>query len=399
MQNYFSPFCYLRIVLFGLILLQSLPICAKESEQNKKAQTIKVAILDSFYSEMPLIPLAYKYETAYLQGVKTASYTAKRENYTIQSKFFLYGIKMLDILQAIPEVDAWKADLVIGSNSSDQFLLLNKYLHNILVLSSYASDINIKKLPKNFYSTFLPDDQIMQLLGQFIYKKFPQKNIYVIEQVDCKQCVDVGQLFIESYGQLNSNVKITENKTILDNINTIDSKELIKGHEKDVILIFNNTYYGYNLLIRHISKAFPDKHLIFFSDQDNWNNEVDGRTHPFDLSYESYRIGPILFDSSLPEFKTFTEAYVDLYHKKPQTAMSYMTYVTLMSVLEALRQYPCPEIPNQNMREKILCSYQKALEKKPNWFRKRAFGIYRLTSKGEVLIKRFSMKNLPSNMK
>ncbi len=362
------------------------------SANAEKQIPIKVAILDNYNSEMPFIPLAYKYETAYLQGIKTAEYTAQEKKYIIDSKFFFHGNGPIDIFKSIPLINDWKADVVIGPSSSDKFIMLKNELPNIMVLSSYASGIKLKNLPRNFYSTFLSDDKLMYLLGKFVQEKFTQKNIYLIEQVDCKQCVDAGKLFIQSYKKINPNIKIVENKTILDNVNTINSKKLILGHENDVILIFNSTYYDYNLLTRHIADDFPNKKLIFVSDQDNWRNEVDGRSHPFDLTYESYRIGPILFDQSMPEFKIFVESYVALYHTKPEAALTYMTYVTIMSILEALRQYPSPN-SDIGMREKILYSYETALKNNPNWYKNTTFGIYQLTSKGEVLIKKLAITN------
>lgn len=384
MKNYFFDVLRVLIILFFLC----------PSAQAKDDKVIKLAIFDISYAETPLAPMASEYEKSYLQGIQAVAYTTKPYNLNIEQKFFMYGGGPLDILDSIPEINAWKPDIILGPSSSDQFLLLKNYLPNVLVLSSSASDINLKKMPKNFYSTFPSDENIMTLLSQFIKIKFPEKNIYLIEQVDCKQCIDASQLLISSYKKINPKAEVVENKIILDNIDAIDSGKLLAGHEDDAIVIFNSTYYAYNLLTKHIAQTFPKKNLIFFSDQDNWNNEVDGhRTYHFDLSYQSYRIGPILFDTSLPEFKTFSEAYVALYHKKPQTALSYTTYITLMSVIDAMRQYSCPD-QKKSMREKILYSYTAALKENPNWFRKRAFGIYRLTSKGEVLVKNFPMSDL-----
>ena len=89
MKKTISVIFYFQVIFFLLFLFVSLPIYALSNN------TIRVAILDSFYNEMPLIPLAYKYETAYLQGVQAAAYTAKHEDFNIQSQFFYTELERL----------------------------------------------------------------------------------------------------------------------------------------------------------------------------------------------------------------------------------------------------------------------------------------------------------------
>ncbi|TAK74273.1 MAG: hypothetical protein EPO11_07165 [Gammaproteobacteria bacterium] len=351
---------------------------------------VKLALLDGPYKEMPLVPYLSEYEKAYFAGVEVAAKIAKKYNVEIKYKSFLYGKGSLDILAEIPKISQWQPDLIIGPNSSDQVLLLRNYFPNVMVLSAYASGDALQSLPKNFYSTFLPDSRIMELLSKFVKTKFPQRNIYIIVQTDCKQCVDASRLFIANHKKISSATKITENKLIMDDIKSIDSRRLMVGHTDDVILVFNDAYYAYNVFVTHIISSFPNKDLIFISDQDNWSNEVDGQVHKFDLTYESYRIGPILFDNNLLEFKNFSEAYYQNYNKKPSDAISYLTYRTILSAIEALHQFH-PSILNKNMRERVLYSYFAALQKNPDWFRSNAYGIYRLTSKGEVLVEKLSI--------
>lgn len=381
-----SPYNFKCIfIVLSLTLIYPLLSYAKE------LKTIKIALLDTFYNEMPLVPQAPEYEKAYFAGVQTAGYEAKKYNLQIKYKPFIYGTGPLDILNEIPKVQAWGADLVMGPNASDQCLLLGHQLQGIMILSAYASDVHLKTLSKNFYSTLLPDDRIMALLANYIHKNYPDKNIYVIERIDSKQCVDAGSLFISSIKKISPHVQIFEKKILMQDINDIDSKKLMSGHENDVTLIFNSTYYGYISFVHHVAASFPDKKLIFFSDQDNWSSEVDGHTHKLDLSFDSYRIAPILFDRTSPVFKEFMQAYQNIYHKKPKDAISYMTYYALMSAITSLNEFPDPN-HQATMREKILYSYHTALKKHPNWFRGQDFGIYQLTSKGEVLVKRIPIK-------
>ncbi|OGT31598.1 MAG: hypothetical protein A3E87_05825 [Gammaproteobacteria bacterium RIFCSPHIGHO2_12_FULL_35_23] len=71
-----------------------------------------------------------------------------------------------------------------------------------------------------------------------------------------------------------------------------------------------------------------------------------------------------------------------------------MSYITVISAIEALIKYPSPNKEN-NMREKILYSYTRALEHDPNWFQINNYGIYRSTSQGETLVARLSIPKQP----
>ena len=362
--------------------------------QTKNKNIIKVALLDTPYNEMPLnLSLISEYQKAYLSGIETAAHVARKYNIEIIYKPFFYGEGSLDILDETPKIQDWQADLVIGPSSSDQFTLLRNALPNVMVLSSYASGKTLQTLPKNFYSIFLPDNQIMTLLAEHIHKKFPTKNIYIIVQADCKQCVDVSKLFTTSFNKASPSRKITETKVILDHINSIDSKKLMLGHENDVTLIFNLTYYAYNELVKRIAQSFPNKNLIFFSDQDNWGGEANHNAKTTNTwTYESYRIGPLLADNSLPDYKNFSKAYFSIYQSKPKDGVAYMTYITVMSAIEALNKFPTKN-ENKSIREKILNSYVEAIKKNSNWFRINNYGVYELTPQGEVLAEKLPLPN------
>ena len=357
--------------------------------------TVRLALLDTVYNEMPVkFSLLSEYEQAYLAGVKTAAQFAKQYNINIIYQPFFYDNAngSLELLAETPKIKAWKADLVLGPSSSDQMLMLKDYLPHTMVLSSYASDVTLKKLPKNFYSIFLPDDQVMSLLAGYIHAKYPQKNIYIITQTDDKQSVDVAQEFITAYQTVSPKTKINQVKILLDNISAIDSNQLLAGHEDNIILIFNSTFYGYNELVQHISASMPHAHLVFFSDQDNWGESVIPTPQNIaQLNYESYRIGPVMEDTQLPQYKEFLQTYNTLYHSLPTNAVSYMTYITTISAIKALIAYP-DQNKSDSMREKILYSYTTALSHNPNWFRLNDFAIYRLIPQGEIFITKLPLK-------
>ena len=365
---------------------------------TQPTKTLRIALTDSAYNEMPVNPsLLAEYGRAYLAGVQTATQVAKNYNISIVYQPFFYGDGPLDVLTETPKIQAWNADLVLGPSSSDQMLMLRNYLPSVMVLSSYASDVMLKTLPKNFYSLFLSDDAIMDLLAHYIHEKYPKKNIYIITQVDDKQSVDVSNIFIENYERMAPSTKVVQKKVILDNIDNIDSAKLLAGHENDIVLIFNFSFYDYNMLVEHIAAAMPDKHLIFFSDQDSWGETVskDSNTK-YHLNYESYRIGPIMLARGAPGYKTFEQTYNKIYDKEPDNPVSYISYITVMSAVQALDQYPDPNV-SDNMRQKILYSYLLALGHNPNWFKINDFAIYQITPEGEVLITKLPLPQSKNN--
>src|SRR3989338_5875669 len=237
-------------MIFSVLLFFSICCNNAYATTPTKPREIKVALLDTPYNEMPLdLSLLTEYQNAYLAGAETAVHVSKKYNLDIKYKPFFYGNGPLDILSEIPKIQQWHADLIIGPSSSDQLLLLRNYLPNTIVLSSYASDKTLKTLPKNFYSIFLTDNQIMQLLAGYIHKEYPHKNVYIIAQADCKQCVDVGGLFTKDYRKLPSPTNVSEKKIIMNNVASINAKKIMNGHENDVTLVFNATYYAYNAFI------------------------------------------------------------------------------------------------------------------------------------------------------
>jgi len=360
--------------------------------------TIKIALLDTPFNEVPeqssfwiknksALSSYIMYGQAYVSGVQAAAHSAKKYGINIEYKAFFYGQAPLDVLGEIQKIQSWGADLIIGPSASDQFLLLRNYIPDTMVLSSYASDINLKTLPKNFYTMFFLDNEIMRLLSEYIHKKFSEKNIYILIQTDCKQCVDAGRIFVEQHKKISPDTKIVENKLIMDNIEDIDANRILGKHKDEVILIFNDAYYSYKVLVQHFVDSFPGEKLIFFSDQDNWDENASISDQKNDSRYQSYRIGPILFDDKLPEFRDFEQSYIAINKTKPVYAVSYITYITIMSAVEALKRFSDPNV-SKSMRDKILYAYLMALNKNPNWFKIRYYGIYRVSSKGEVLIEK-----------
>lgn len=372
--------CILRILIFILFA------------QNVFAQntTIKLAILDS--ANLPQkLNLWSEYQKSYISGIKTASEAALKHGYNIQYKPFFYGTEPLAVLNQIPKLKKWNPDIVIGPHYSNQFLLLKKYFPDTIVLSSYASDPDLEKLPKNFYTLCLPITSLAVAMADFVHDKYPNKNIVLITQTDCKECENVGNLFASKYAKFKTN-KITRIKYIQNDINTIDIKSLLMQHQNDLIVAIPPTYYIYNTLINKIAGAFPNNRFTFITEVDNWGKSDEGSIAGQKLyHFDSYRIVPAVLSQYAPKYNEFVANYKNLYHAKPIDGVAYMTYITVVSFIDALEQYPNNE---SSMKRQIYQSYLSALNFNNNWFRSKYYTVYELTTNGEKLSSVIPLNNL-----
>lgn len=362
------------------------------SESTSKV--LRVAILDN-----PNLPeklwMWTHYENAYLAGVETAVLAANKLGIQVEYKAFFYGTQPLDILEKIPQVKKWNPDLILGPHYSNQFLLLKKYFPDVLVLSSYASDPAISRLPYNFYSIFPPDDTMIKSMTDFMTSQFPNRNIDMIVQADCKNCVDMSKLLSDDYYALNKNGHVTNTGFIGDNLQTIDLAKITAGYKKgDIIFLEPVNYYLYINLAARIADYLKEPHLVFFAALDSWGNSdaplksVD--QHP-EVKYDTYRITSLLLDDqSEDKLHQFNQLFSEHYGELSTDPLSYMTFLSVMSAVSAVTQFP-GDNPNLPMREQILVSFKKALAQDPNWYRPRTFGIYQYSNysagNGEVLVK------------
>lgn len=356
---------------------------------------LRVAILDNLKLSETL-GVSFNYENIYLSGINIAVLAARKQGIDIEYKTFFYGANPLDVLRKVPEVQAWKPDIILGPHYSNQFLLLKKYFSDVLILSSYASDPALVNLPSNFYSICLPDDVVLKILSQFVYKKFADRNIHIISQADCKNCVDIANLFLIDYQHLDSSAIISEMHFVGNDINTMNILNMIKGSKQDnLIFIEPLDYYMYLNMTSRIAEVLKSPNLVFVTVMDLWGDADMLQKlilKKSSIKYKAYRISPLLLDDvSDKKLQQFNQLYSEYYKKPATNAMAYITFLTVMSAVSALEQFP---VKNRHlmMRERVLASYRKALQVDPNWFRPQQYGIYRYTNDshdnktGEVLV-------------
>jgi len=362
---------------------------------TNKSQSIRVAILDN-PNMPPKLWTWLQYEKSYLRGIEIAKTVSKKNNIHIIYKTFFYGTDPLAILNEIPKVNAWHPDIILGPHYSNQFLLLRNYFKNVLVLSSYASDQAIYNLPSNFYSISPTDDTTVKAMSGFIKKKFPNNNILIINRIDCKDCNDISALFTKMYHESNSKVQIKQNNFVGESDNLPDVKKLLDGYQKnDVIVVIAVNLYNYTDLILKITTALEDKNPIFISLVDNWGTPKAGLpiSNKMKLPFQAYLVNPLLFNLKSSNFRTFNQAYFNHYGSYPVENVSYTTFRSLMSAVQAINTCKVQHNKMLDMRTKIIECYQDNLKKNPNWFRPNIYGVYLLNAKSGKLIDQMNMSS------
>jgi len=391
---------YLRSIgIFFIFLLSFSLMPAGYCDELNSKQVLRVAILDN-----PNLPeklwMWSHYEDAYLAGVETAVLAAKKEGVKVEYKAFFYGAQPLDILEKIPEVQSWNPDFILGPHYSNQFLLLRKYFPNTLVLSSYASDPSIYNLPSNFYSIFPKDDECIGALVKFMNTQDPHSNkAHIIVQAECKDCVDISNYFAEIFKKQHKNGTVTRSEYVDSSLQNIDIAKLVEGYQKgDIIFLEPESYYLYVNLMARIADYLKEPHLSFYTSLDSWGNAeapLKSVAQKPSIKYDSYRISALLLDDkSEKKLKVFNQLFSEHYGELPTDSLSYATYLSVMSAVSALKQFPA-NLPNLNIRDALLVSFKKALNNDPNWFRPETLGIYHYSNYssegGEVLLKTISV--------
>jgi hypothetical protein len=372
-----------KIFILIVLFLFTLPVFS--------IKTVKVAILDN--PNMPQkLWIWLQYEKAYLRGIEIAKDVSKKKGIDLVVQPFFYGTESLDVLTQVPKVKAWKPDLILGPHYSNQFLLLNGQFTDTLVLSSYASDKAIMDLPSNFHTLFPPDEVSIKATVDFINKKFHNRNVLIINRIDCKDCNDATALFTKIYHEKNPNIVIKQNNFLgeSDNLQNVDG--IMKGYQKgDLIFVLAVNLYNYTDLIIKISTYLDGKITpTFISPMDNWGNPGTGLPiyDRKDIEFDAYLVNPYFFNAHSKSFQEFYETYTDLYGAYPTETVSYVTFMTVMSAIDALTEFNSKENEKLPIKEQMLKSYQLALKDDPNWFRPHDYAVYQLESGvGEIIDK------------
>jgi hypothetical protein len=361
-------------------------IIATLATTNAKAKTapiaapIRVAIVENLKFEKLSTD---KYASDYIEGLETARDLLSAKGLGIELQQFVYGKDPLAILHLIPEVKAWRPDLVIGPRSSAQFMLLKDQFTDVLVISPFATASAVSSLPTNFYSMTLPNEYFTKAIVNLVKERFPGKAVAPIGEVDCKNCMD----FVSEFGRAASQTGITvrtPTTVLTKNAETASTAELLANYRRGDIILLPNTSYTSATLAGRISDHLKDDGLVFIGGDGwgDWSASYVGKVKsPY--SYAAYRATPWSLEATDGRGKDFRAHFLKYRKVAPTGVASLLSYATLMAALEPLLGH------NQDgagtpVRNKILNLFGQKRRSYPNYARPTQYAVYRVTQSGEL---------------
>lgn len=360
------------------------------ANSSPNLKVIRVAILDNFHFQ-PYI--TNNFGKNYIAGIKLANHLIKKDGYSVVYKVFSYNReKPLAILSSIESVKKWNPDVILGPRNSNLFLLIQNSFKDILVLSPFATSDKIKDMPRNYYSLMYPDKYLAKVIDDYIYRNYPSKGIFSIIEADCKNCVDIGNDFLDILEVRHTGKKIIKKQYVQSNLDQIDINELMDGYQKKSLIFLPNTAYSSAILMAKITN-YLDQPLIFVGGDDwgLWDNTEVGKLRANKPYYGLHFTSSSIDINDEPFITKFKKDFYNYYKKHPTENAALLGYTAIFSIVTALEKYN--KHPNElNTKEQVLQSFLTALKENPNWFRPNKYAVYKINNFASKYITSVSIK-------
>lgn len=361
----------------GLILI-CLFLFFKIANSSPEPKVIRVAILDNFHFQ-PYI--TNNFEKNYITGIRLANHLIKNDGYSVVYKVFGYSReKPLAILSSVELVKKWNPDVILGPRNSNLFLLIQNSFKDILVLSPFATSDKIQDMPKNYYSLMYPDKYLAKVIDNYIYRNYPSKDIFSIIEADCKNCVDIGNDFLDIWETRRKGKKIIKKQYVQSNLDQIDINELMDGYQKESLILLPNTAYSSAILMAKITN-YLDQPLIFVGGDDwgLWDNTEVGKLRANKPYYGLHFTSSSIDINDDPFITKFKNDFYNYYKKNPTENAALLGYTAIFAIVTALEKYN--KYPSElNTKEEVLQSFLTALKETPNWFRPNKYAVYKINN-------------------
>lgn len=345
------------------------------------ARSLRVAILDNFHYQKFVTS---RYKEFYMKGIELAVHDARKQGIDVEYKIFQYepdAKERLSIRKQIPLVKKWSPDVIIGPRDSNNFLLLSSVLKNTLVVSPFATSSAVASMPDNFYSMTLPVKYSAQIMFDLVRKQYRERSALVIADIECKSCDDVSHQFVKIWRQ-GSHQPISLRHILSDDASTTPILSLLKGYEKNSVILLPNNAHETSVLMLRISHVIPDAIFIGGDGWGSWKDTEVGH-YSTDKDYVAYHVEPWNIEICTDRIKNFSESYFNFYRQLPSDKLAYLSYEALMSITTAVKQNLGKD--DNVSPQSILSAYKEALKKNPNWFRSKSYVVERIY-KGKNLV-------------
>lgn len=362
-----------------LSLISSLLFLTMTSAIADSHQSIRLAVFDNPQSDPSSNESTQQFKESYLAGINTAITVAASKGIYITEKEFFHENNLASIVQQASNAKTWKPEVIIGLNTSNDFLMSKAFFGDQVILSISATDRALSSLPSGFYSLGIPDTSAVNAMIHFIHQHYPDSNLFITVAAESKESVDFAELLSKKYQEKYKDKTAIEKKFLTDDMNHLSFNNFMSGYKKnDVIVVMSIGYESAIELMNKISNYLKPIKPIFITSADNWGNNMT----PQNMigSYDAFRIDTLSGGEDTTEYKIFLKNYQKIYHRPPEDKISFVTYQTVMSFVDAIIKYP----PKSISKNTILSSYLKALKSNSNWYRPPCYIIYKLENHSET---------------
>ncbi len=363
--------------------LMSLFLILTTSSFANSYHHIKLAIFDNPQADPSRIETSQKLVASYRAGINTAIAAAAGQGIKIEEKEFLHDNSMLNIIQQAANVKAWGPDVIMGFNTSNEFLMAKSFFGDQLSLSISATAPEVLNLPSGFYTLGMPDSDEGKTIMRFINERYPNTNLFITIAAESKESVNFADLLAKNYKTEHPKQRIIERKFLTDDMNSLNLSKFMEGYQPgDVIVVMSIGYYSGIDLMNKIANYLKPENPIFITSSDNWGS--DDTPQIINGFYNAFRIDTLLDGKDTKEYKKFSEDFKKVYHTEPTDTISFVTYRAVMSFVTALEKYPPP--PNLTTAQAVLWSYKQALKHNSNWFRPTKCIVYKIEPLKELYL-------------
>jgi len=356
--------------------------------------TIKVAILDNFHFQ-PYV--SNHFDKFYLAGIKLANHSIQQQyNYHIRYQVFSYDrTRPLAIFDAVKKVKAWHPDVILGPRNSNMFLLIKNSFKNILVISGFATSMDIKNMRQNYQSLKLTDDYASRAVLEYLEQNYPNKQVYAVVEKDCKNCVDFNREFSELYNQRHVDHHLVTKYFLQDDVEKLNISRIMNQYKSGQIILLPDTAYASAILMHRITN-YLGKQTVFIGGDGwgNWKNTEVGKLHA-KHPYFGIHVTPSSLDVDDAFVKRFKSEYRQYFHEQLQGNAALVAYKGVHAFADALHRYGS-HYQNLNLRQRILNSYLEALHHHPFWFKDNKYAVYKVNNKGAYYLDTVEI-GLPTN--
>lgn len=348
---------------------------------------IKLAIFDNPQPDPSRNESKQQLVNSYLAGVNIAITVAAKEGISITEKEFFHANNLAGVIQQASDAKAWQPDVIMGLSTSNDFLMSKAFFGDQVILSISATDPALSTLPAGFYSLGIPDTNAVNAMINFIHQHYPNSNLFITTAAESKESVDFSDLLEKTYKKQYKDKNVIAKRFLTDDMDHMSLSKFMTGYKKgDVIVVMSIGYDSAIDLMNKISGYLGPEKPVFVTSTDNWGDNTI--TQQVAGSYDAFRIDTLSGGDDTRNYKIFLDNFQKIYHSHPKDKISFVTYQTVMSFVDALIQYPT--INNLNTKSSLLNSYLLALKHNPNWYRPPYYVVYKLENQKEMFFEKIT---------